>query len=146
MSFQWLGMRITEETDRRKREAEIMERLPRALDEFYAVLGLCVEGYQSAFGNEAATIYRGSDKISITVKAYRGGEWQQTGRVEIVSVLSIPGFQVDRGIGGEPLIIEVGLLPGDKLFYRDRNLDEYVNMDELTRRSLDRAFFPKLAA
>ena len=35
MSFQWLQMRITEEKDRRAREAQILERLPRALDELH---------------------------------------------------------------------------------------------------------------
>jgi hypothetical protein len=39
-------------------------------------------------------------------------------------------------------MIEVGLLPGDKLFFRDH--DEFLTMEELTRRILDRAFFPKL--
>jgi hypothetical protein len=39
-------------------------------------------------------------------------------------------------------MIEVGLLPGDKLFYRDQ--DQFVTMEELTRRILDRALFPKL--
>ena len=53
---------------------------------------------------------------------------------------SLPGFRIERG--GEPLMIEVGLLPGDKLFYRDK--DEFLTMEELTRRILDRAFFPKL--
>jgi len=38
----------------------------------------------------------------------------------------------------------VGLLPSDKLFYRDRAQDKYIAMDELTRRVLDRALFPAL--
>jgi hypothetical protein len=42
-----------------------------------------------------------------------------------------------------PLEIVVGLLPGDMLFYRDG--DKYLTMEELTRRILDQALFPKLA-
>jgi len=41
-------------------------------------------------------------------------------------------------------MIEVGLLPGDKLFYRDQ--DEFITGEELTRRILDRALFPKLGS
>jgi len=36
------------------------------------------------------------------------------------------------------------VLAGDKLFYRDG--DEYITLEELTRRILDRALFPKLTA
>jgi hypothetical protein len=38
------------------------------------------------------------------------------------------------------------MLPGDKLFFRDREKDQYVSMEEVTHRALDRAFFPKLRA
>jgi hypothetical protein len=144
MSFQWLQMRISEENDRRKREAAIMERLPRALDEVHSALALCVEDYQRAFGAEAAEMFLQSGKIRLTVRAEEDGQWQQIARVEIVTMPAIPGFQIDCGVGGEPLIIEVGVLPGDKLFFRDRAKDQYVTMDELTRRTLDRAFFPSL--
>jgi hypothetical protein len=54
----------------------------------------------------------------------------------------VPGFQIERG--NEPLIIEVGMLPEGKVFFRDRVLDKYLNMEDLTRRILDRALFPKL--
>jgi hypothetical protein len=30
------------------------------------------------------------------------------------------------------------------VFFRDRVLDKYLNMEDLTRRILDRALFPKL--
>jgi hypothetical protein len=144
MSFQWLQMRISEENDRRKREGAIMERLPRALEETHQAIALCVANYQAAFGADAAEILLQADKIRITVRTEKDGRRPQNTNVEIVIAPSIPGFQVDRGVGGEPLIIEVGVLPGDKLFYRDRAKDQYVNMEELTRRILDRAFFPGL--
>ena len=59
-------------------------------------------------------------------------------------VPTLPGIQIDNGNGGDPLLIEIGLLPGDKLFFRDRAQDQYVTMEDLTRRILDREFFPKL--
>lgn len=145
MSFQWLTMRISEENDRRKREAEILERLPRALEEVHESVMLCIESYKQAFGDQAAEVTLSADKLRVTVRAQREGRWQETSRVEVATVASIPGFQIDRGTGGEPLIIEVGVLPGDKLFFRDRAQDQYVTMEELTRRTLDRAFFPNLA-
>jgi hypothetical protein len=53
-----------------------------------------------------------------------------------------PSLHIDRS--GDVLDIEVGLLPGDKVFYKDG--EEFLTMEELTRRILDRALFPKLAA
>ena len=144
MSFQWLQMRIGEESDRRKREAAVLERLPRALEEVHEALSECVSSYRKAFGHDAAEILLQSGRIRVTTRSQKDNQWQQSGRVEIVVTPAIPGFQVDRGVGGEPLIIEVGILPGDKLYYRDRAKDQYVTMDELTRRMLDRALFPNL--
>ena len=43
---------------------------------------------------------------------------------------------------GEPLEIVVGILPDQNLYYRDA--DKYLTMEELTRRILDKALFPKL--
>ena len=60
-------------------------------------------------------------------------------KIEMSIIASLPGFRIERG--GEPLMIEVGLLPGDKLFYRDQ--DQFLTMEELTRRILDRALFPQ---
>lgn len=145
MPFQWLQMRITEESDRRQREATVLERLPGALEEVHQALTECVETYRQAFGRESAEILLQSGRIRITVRGEKDGRWQQGGRVELVTMPSIPGFQVDRGTAGEPLIIEVGVLPGGKLFYRDRAQDQYVTVEELTRRVLDRALFPNLS-
>jgi hypothetical protein len=140
MGFQWLGMRIQEEQDRRQREAQILERLPRALEETYRQLASCVEAYAGAFGPESADILLQGSKIRITIRDEQDGKWQQRTKIEMSIVSSLPGFRIDRG--GEPLMIEVGLLPGDKMFYRDK--DEFLTMEEMTRRILDRAFFPKL--
>jgi len=140
MGFQWLGMRIQEEQDRRQREAQILERLPRALEETYRQLASCVEAYAGAFGPESADILLQGSKIRITIRDEQDGKWQQRTKIEMSIVSSLPGFRIDRG--GEPLMIEVGLLPGDKMFYRDK--DEFLTVEELTRRILDRAFFPKL--
>jgi len=142
MSFQWLDLRITEEQDRRRREAEIMRRLPRALDEVHKALASCIEAYTLAFGAEAAELQRHGSSIRVMLREEKDGNWQQRAKVEVSSDTSLPGFQIDRG--GELLGIEVGILPTDKLYYRDREQDQYVSMEELTRRILDRACFPKL--
>ena len=140
MSFQWLQMRVQEEQERRQREAQILARLPRAVEETYRHLAECVEVYADAFGPESADIHLQASKIRITVREELEGKWQPRAKVEISIIPSVPGFRIERG--GEPLMIEVGLLPGDKLFYQDQ--DEFLTMEELTRRTLDRAFFPKL--
>jgi len=47
------------------------------------------------------------------------GKWQQPAKVEISIVPSPPGLRIERG--GGPLLIEVGLPSGEKLFYRDQD-------------------------
>jgi hypothetical protein len=143
MSFQWLRMRITEEQDRRDREGQIQERLPRAVADVKQALAACVESYTSAFGKEAAELQIDGWMLRVMVREQLDGNWQERTQVEIEADTALPGFRINRE-GLEPLMIEVGLLPGDKLFYRDRVLDQYVSMDEITHRALDRAFFPKL--
>lgn len=142
MSFQWLQMRITEEQDRRQRESEILERLPRALQEVHQNLQICVEAYRASFGEEAADLQLMRSRIQIVVREEAEGQWQQHSAVNVIIVPEIPGFRIDRG--GDALVVEVGMLPSDRVFYRDREQDQYLNMDELTKRILDRAFFPKL--
>jgi hypothetical protein len=133
-------MRVQEEQERRQREAQILERLPRALEETYRQLAECIEAYAAAFGPESADVHLQASKIRIAVRDQQDGKWQQRAKIEMSIIASLPGFRIERG--GEPLMIEVGLLPGDKLFFRDQ--DEFLTMEELTRRILDRAFFPKL--
>jgi hypothetical protein len=140
MSFQWLQMRIQEEQERRQREAQILERLPRALEEVHGHLAACVGTYTDAFGPEAADIQLQAVKIRIAVREEQDGKWQQRATVEISIVPELPGLRIERG--GEPLMIEVGMLAGDKLFYRDQ--EQFLTMEQMTRRILDCAFFPKL--
>jgi hypothetical protein len=142
MPFQWLKMRISEEQDRRVRELQIRERLPRALDDLRQALVDCIETYTQAFGAEAAELQIEGSRMSVVVREQMDGHWQQRTAIEIAIVEAVPGLQIDTG--AEPLVIEVGMLPGDKLFYRDRDRDQYVSMDEVTHRALDRALFPKL--
>jgi hypothetical protein len=141
MEFTWLKMRITEEQDRREREALVLKSLPRALDELHRSLAACITAYTSAFGPETAEEQLVGSKIRITVREELEGKWQQRVRMEVIPAPTLPGFRIERG-GAEPLLIEVGMLQGDKLFYKDQ--DQYLTMEELTRRVLDRAFFPKL--
>jgi hypothetical protein len=142
MSFQWLQMRITEERERREREAMILERLPRAIEELHRSLTSCIESYTAAFGAESACLTVDDLKLRVVVREPTDSSWRECGRVEIDAVPEMPGFEVRSG--DSILAIEIGVLPGDRLFYRDRQVDQYLTMDELTRRILDRALFPKL--
>ena len=54
----------------------------------------------------------------------------------------LPGIRIDRG--EDSLAVEIGILSNDKLFYRDCEKDTYLSLEDLTRRILDRALFPKL--
>jgi len=144
MSFEWLTMRIQEEKDRRQREAEILERLPLTLEELHGHLADCIRTYTLVFGAEAAESVSMPAKIEVTVRELRDGKWQPSSKVQVSMVPAIPGYQIDHG--EVSTIVEVGLLPGGKVFYRDREQDKYLTIEELTRRILDRAFFPKLQA
>ena len=142
MAFQWLQMRLQEETERRQREAKILESLPQMLDDLHRSLAECVEAYTRVFGAESADITLLPSKITVATREQRDGAWQPASKVEIGTVPAIPGLQIDRG--EVSMVVEVGLLPSSKVFYRDRELDKYLTMEELTRRILDRAFFPRL--
>ena len=135
MSFQWLESRINEERDRRQREADILARLGPALGELQRILGDCLKTYTEAFGEDTATLQREAGSLMV-----QAGD--PPNQLRVVTDSKLPGFQVERD--GAPLAIEIGILPGDKLFYRDVTADQYVNLDELTRRILDRVLFPKL--
>lgn len=140
MSFSWLEMRITEEQDRRRKEAEILERLPLVLEEVNTALAPCVASYAAAFGEESIEIVFLAYKIKITLREERDGKWQKSGLVEITTMPTLPGIHIDRN--GDPLDIEVGILPGNNSFFKDA--EEFLTMEELTRRILDKALFPKL--
>jgi len=142
MAFQWLQMRIQEEKDRRQRESSALERLPAALAELHTHLLTCLEEYILSFGPEAADIVLSPNRIKVTSREFREGRWHPAAKVEVVAVAEIPGFRIERG--EYSMAVEVGVLPSNKLFYRDREQDKYLTMDEFTRRILDRALFPKL--
>jgi hypothetical protein len=142
MNFEWLRMRIQEEQDRRGRETSALDRLPRALDELHGMLKECVTNYTEAFGDESAEIHQRSGRIKVTGREQVDGKWQPIAKVEVISMPDIPGFRLERG--EYSLAIEVGVLPSDKLYYRDCEQDKYLTMEELTRRILDRVLFPKL--
>jgi hypothetical protein len=141
MPFQWLTMRIGEERERREREETALAKLPMALMDLHQHLTDCVEAYAEAFGKESASIHFFIDKIRITTCEPKDGKWEVVGKVEIVNVKELPGFKVDRGTD-DPLMIEVVVFSGDKFSYRQA--DQYLTINEVTRRILDRLLFPKL--
>lgn len=141
MNPHWLEMRIQEEQERRRKEAKIQELLPQALEELYQQLSECVERYKEAFGPESAAIVNGLSKIRVTARDERDGKWQVSGTMEIGLVPKPPGFQVERG-DGEPVLIELGLLPGDRFSYRVG--EQFLTNEDLSRYILDRLLFPKL--
>ena len=142
MALQWLQMRIQEERERREKRAKHLARLPGALEELYNLLEECVKAYTDSFGAATADIVM----LPIASGSPRASRWTERGsrlrRVEVTTVPELPGFVVERGDVKMP--IEVGLLPSDKLYYRDNELDKYLNVEELTRRILDRVLFPAL--
>ena len=131
MSFQWLQMRITEEKERAEREINILNRLPSALDELRTALADCVETYNQAFGEGRAKLETVGGAVHIMA---------DEAQVNISLDPPLPGFRVDQG--AERLAIEVGILPGGNLYFREA--DKYITLEEMTRRILDRALFPKL--
>lgn len=135
MPFQWLEMRIGEERDRRQREADILARLGPALEDIHRLLGECIAAYTAAFGEGSASVRRIPGGLVVRAQ-------DPPGEVRIASDTALPGFQVERE--GASMPVEIGILPGNKLSYRDRNADQYLTLDELTRRVLDRVLFPKL--
>jgi hypothetical protein len=142
MPFQWLEMRISEENDRRAREAQILERLPHVMDEVHQAVAECVAAYAAAFGPESIELSYFLHKIRLTVRELKEGKWEKSAKVEISTLVKPPGVHIDRN--GDVLDIEVGLLPGDNIFYKDG--EKFLTMEEMTRRILDRSLFPKLAA
>jgi hypothetical protein len=135
MPFQWLEMRIVEEKERRQREIRFQEALPRAFEDLHQHLAGCVDAYNQAFGAGAAALTLQNQALHLRVREPRG-------EMHISAVPALPGFQVDRE--GATLVIEIGLLPDDKLTYQDREKNEYLTLEEMTRRILDRVLFPKL--
>jgi hypothetical protein len=69
----------------------------------------------------------------VPVREKKDGKWREASKIDIRHVPSLPGLPLERG-GSDPLLIEVGRLPSDKLFYRDRGQDRYLTMEELSLR------------
>jgi hypothetical protein len=135
-------MRIGEERERREREETTLAKLPMALNDLHQHLTECVEAYAEAFGKESASIHFFIDKIRVTTREQKNGKWEVVAKVEIVNVKELPGFKVDRGTD-DPLMIGVVVFNnGEKFSYRYE--DQYLTIDEVTRRILDRLLFPKL--
>jgi hypothetical protein len=130
MSFQWLQMRISEEKDRLQREAKIRACLPKAFEELRVNLLECVGTYNSAF-EEPSKLEAEGETMRITL----GND-----HVDVKTDYALPGFHVEHG--QHQLSIIIGLLPGDKLSYRDS--EKYLTLEEMTRLILDRTLFPKL--
>jgi len=142
MRFEWLRMRIQEEAERRKREASTLDRLPLAMEELNGLLEECIRDYTAAFGAQSADLLFLPGRIKVTVREQQAGKWQPRAKVEVLAVPEIPGFRIERG--EYSLAVEVGLLPNERVYYRDCEQDKYLTLDDLTRRILDRALFPKL--
>jgi len=142
MGYQWLEMRITEENERRQRETMTLDRLPSIMDEVNSAIAECTEAYREAFGKESIDLSYFLHKIRLTVREQKEGKWEKAARVEISTLTKPPSLHIDRN--GDVIDIEVGILPGDKVFYKDG--EKFLTMEELTRRILDRSLFPKLTA
>jgi hypothetical protein len=133
MSFQWLTMRIGEEKDRRVREAQILGMMPAAVEEMNRHLSTCVGAYNDAFGAGAADIRRSDGGLHVSLDG---------ASVDVLTDIELPGFRVKRDTW--TMDVQVGVLPGDRLYYFDVAADQYMSIEELTRRILDRVLFPKL--
>ncbi|HUB79832.1 MAG TPA: hypothetical protein VMB03_13590 [Bryobacteraceae bacterium] len=142
MPYQWLEMRITEESDRRRKEADTLERLPRVMDEVHHAIAGCVEAYAAAFGKESIELSYFLRKLRITLREQKEGKWEKSGKIEITTIPKPPSIHIDRN--GDVFDIAVGLLSEDKIYYKDG--EKFLSEEELTRRILDRALFPKLGA
>jgi len=142
MNIQWIEARIAEEQERRQREDNILKSLPSALEELYESLKECVDMYKNTFGPRSATIQLGAGRLRVEAREEVDGKWVARAEILVTNDHAVPGFRIERG--GEPYLIEVGVIAGDKFSYRDG--DDYLTMEDLTRRVLDRTLFPKLAA
>jgi len=142
MTMEWLHMRIQEEQERRTREASTLDRLPLAMQELHEVLKDCVAAYTSSFGENSAEVVLLLGRIKVVACEEQNGRWLPASKVEVVPLPELPGIRIERG--EYSLAIEIGLLPNEKLYYRDCEQDKFLTVEDLTRRILDRALFPRL--
>ncbi len=140
MAYQWLAVRIGEEKDRRHREDFVRQRLPLAFEEVHKALAECAAAFAGAFGPQAIQVRKDAATIGLTICEEWEGQWSKRADIEINLDAALPGFRVSRG--GESFSVVVGMLPGDKLFYKRD--DQYLAIEDVTRTVLDRVLFPKL--
>jgi hypothetical protein len=119
-------MRIQEERERRERQANNLARLPGALQQIHDHLAECTQSYTEKLHRKFRRRFGGHraaarPDLGATVWEERDGNWQALSQVDVVSVPDMPGFRMERG--EYSLAVEAGLLPGDKLSYRDREQD-----------------------
>ena len=88
----------------RSRWPAIRQRSQAGLEELHEALVGCLESYTASFGTDAAEITLQPSRIHLSVREEQDGKWEQSARVDISAVLSIPGFQIEHG--NEPVIIE----------------------------------------
>ncbi len=140
MTFQWIQLRISEEQERRNREDVVRARLPLALEELRDALCICASEFNTAFEDQAAEVASVANELRISVRQQRGGSWKDRARVTVSVNPELPGFTVAGA--GEPRLVQVGMLAGDKLFYKSG--ERYLSMDDLTKLILDGVLFPEL--
>ncbi len=143
MTPQWLEMRIQEEQDRRQKEARIQELLPQALEDVHSRLAACVARFKEAFGPESAEVSNLVSKLRVITREEQAGKWQTRGKVDI-SLVSLPPSLKIEGPDSDPLLIEIGLLSGDRFSFKFG--EQFLTEDDVSRYILDRLLFPKLAA
>jgi hypothetical protein len=131
-------MRIAEEKERRSREDVVRARLPLAMEELRTALGGCASEFNRAFEDQAVEVASASNGILVSVRQQSGGSWSNRAKVTVSVKPELPGFAVTNG--GEPIPVQVGMLAGDKLFYKSG--ERYLSIEELTKLILDRALFP----
>src|ERR1019366_313698 len=67
MSYQWLHMRITEESERRQKEANMLEKMPQAVEEVRGAMAGCVDAYTRTFGPETAELQVSGQRMRLIV-------------------------------------------------------------------------------
>ena len=136
-------MRIQEEQDRRQKEAKTQELLPQVMEDLHTQLTTCVERYKEAFGPESAEISDLVSKLRVITRDEQGGKWQPRGKVDVTLVSMPPSLKIESP-ECEPLVIEIGLLSGDRFSFKLG--EQFLTETDLSRHILDRLLFPKLGA
>lgn len=140
MSYQWLDMRITEEADRRQREAKTLACLPGAFQELRGAIAVCLSAYCEAFGAASAELTETPAGLRVTAYDRGPAGRVEHARVDVSLVTELPGIRITSG--AEPVLIDMGVMPDGEVFYRLHG--SFLTMEDVTRSVLDRVLFPKL--